>query len=346
MKKLIEVIVICIVAIGIVSCSESNVRKTSTGGTLEVMVVTDNQGQWDGKIGDTIRSFFSKYIPCLPMPEASFDALPVPSTTFYENDPYKAHHNILIVNIDPKVQKPTIQLERDYWAEPQLIIQFSCPNDTSFFRLFTQYYPSLYELYREVEKIRIQRLFSTNPAKDIISKLQSKFGIYMLIPAGFTIAKEDSNFIWIRQTIHRRKQDTETGFLVYYRPYKDTAQFNSRNIIRTRDSITRKYIPGAVEGSFMTSSVDIIPPQFKRTSKFPMGFAVETRGLWKVVNDFMGGPFISYTFADTKRQRIVTVEGYLYHPNSEQRKYMLQIESLLNTTKLYDEQDQKNIQNK
>ncbi|HNQ59857.1 MAG TPA: DUF4837 family protein [Bacteroidales bacterium] len=346
MKKLLTVIIVFLSLITATSCSKSSSKKSSTGGTLEVLVVTDSHEQWNGKIGDTIRSLFARYIPCLPMPEESFTPLPILSKTLYENDMYKAHHNIFIVSIDPKLTKPSINLERNYWAEPQLIIHFSCPSDTSFFCLFNQYYPSLYELYREVEKDRIQKLFTSNPAKEIITKLQSKYGIDMLIPGGFTVAREEENFIWIRQTIHRRKQDTETGFLVYYRPYTDTAQFNGKNIIRTRDSITRKYIPGAVEGSYMATSVDVIPPQFKRTSKFSTGFAVETRGLWKVVNDFMGGPFISYTFADTKRQRIVTVEGYLYHPNSEQRKYMLQIESLLNTAKVYDEQEQQNVPTK
>jgi hypothetical protein len=89
----------------------------------------------------------------------------------------------------------------------------------------------------------------------------------------------------------------------------------------------------------MITSTEVIPPDFKRTSNFSTGFAVETRGLWKVVHDFMGGPFISYTFIDKYTNNIVTAEGYLYSPGTEQRKFALQIEALLNTIKVVDKKE-------
>jgi hypothetical protein len=53
----------------------------------------------------------------------------------------------------------------------------------------------------------------------------------------------------------------------------------------------------------------------------------------------MGGPFISYTFIDKYTNNIVTAEGYLYSPGTEQRKFALQIEALLNTIKVVDKKE-------
>ncbi len=329
-----KIVLFFLLTILIAGCEDRPVVKRSSGGICEVLVATDSEQQWNGRIGDTIRQYFAKYLPGLPMPEESFYDVHTLSATLFKDDFHKPHHNILIVNIDTSVVSAYIDSKKNHWASPQQIIRFVCPSDTSFFRIFSQYYKSLSTLFRDTEKTRVVNMFSSNPSKSIIAKLKSNYGIEMLIPGGFTIAAETPDFIWIRQSVHRRKQDTETGFMIYTRPYTDTAAFEPDNIIRTRDSITKKYIPGPSEGSYMATSTDVIPAEFVRTSRFPTGFAVETRGLWKVVNDFMGGPFISNTFVDTKRNKLVTAEGYLYNPNAEQRKFVLQIEALLNTIKI------------
>ena len=36
------------------------------------------------------------------------------------------------------------------------------------------------------------------------------------------------------------------------------------------------------------------------------------RGLWKMVGDKMGGPFVSHAFLDTKTQRVIVAEGLVY----------------------------------
>ena len=50
--------------------------------------------------------------------------------------------------------------------------------------------------------------------------------------------------------------------------------------------------------------------------EFDGHFALEVRGLWKMENDFMGGPFYSLTIVDEARGRLLTVEGYAYAPIS------------------------------
>ena len=50
----------------------------------------------------------------------------------------------------------------------------------------------------------------------------------------------------------------------------------------------------------------------------------------------MGGPFVSYTFADQRTGNLVTVEGYYYEPNQKKRNSLLQLEAILYSLKLVE----------
>lgn len=78
----------------------------------------------------------------------------------------------------------------------------------------------------------------------------------------------------------------------------------------------------------MTTSRTPLTPIFKETMT-NNNYTAEIRGLWSVTEDFMGGPFISTSRVDSERARIVTVEGFVYYPNNEKRKYMRWFEALL-----------------
>ena len=89
-----------------------------------------------------------------------------------------------------------------------------------------------------------------------------------------------------------------------------------------RDMMMQQYIPGPLEGSYMATETEFVPPLVKQVKDYPAGYTVEMRGMWRVENDFMGGPFVSYTFADPRTGNLVTVEGYYYEPNQKKRNFL------------------------
>jgi hypothetical protein len=80
----------------------------------------------------------------------------------------------------------------------------------------------------------------------------------------------------------------------------------------------------------------IIPPSFKPLM-FKGRYFGQLRGLWDVYSHPMGGPFISLTTIDEERNRVITVEGYVYAPRFKKRNYLRQVEALLLTLTLLDE---------
>jgi hypothetical protein len=84
----------------------------------------------------------------------------------------------------------------------------------------------------------------------------------------------------------------------------------------------------------------------KTESQFPVIFRemaknstymVEMRGLWKLENAFMGGPFISHTMLDEKNNRVITVEGFVYAPSLDKRNYVRELEAILQTLEVVDQ---------
>jgi len=70
-------------------------------------------------------------------------------------------------------------------------------------------------------------------------------------------------------------------------------------------------------------------------------YCAEIRGLWKMVGDMMGGPFVSHARLDEKNQRVVVVEGFVYAPEKNKRNLIRQVEASLYTLRLPGEFDQK-----
>ena len=81
---------------------------------------------------------------------------------------------------------------------------------------------------------------------------------------------------------------------------------------------------------------DIHAPILSKKINFNGLFAIETRGLWKLEGDFMGGSFVNYTFVDEKRNKVITIDGYVYAPNKPKRDLLIQMESIAHSLKFVD----------
>lgn len=85
------------------SCDQKSgsTKPRSIGSTSEILVVLDNQQQWDNTIGKTIRTYFEKEQYGLNQVEPIFNVAHLGKQNF--SDMFKKHRNILIVHIDRSV---------------------------------------------------------------------------------------------------------------------------------------------------------------------------------------------------------------------------------------------------
>lgn len=312
------------------SCTmERTGKPRSSGTTNEILVVTENKEVWNGEIGDTLRAFFGAPAAGVPQPEPKFGMINIPSD--FLNKTYKKFHNILIVDINPDFPETVVETKKDLWSWPQRVIKITAPSKQAFFDKFNQQKKSYLQLFEQLEIERIIKNQEMAADIKIAQKLESKYGIYLAVPGGFFVADEEEDFIWLRHTVRKVKQDVELGILIYFYPYMDTAAFNLESIIAKRNQMTRLYVPGPSEGSYMKVAEKYFPPRSQLAQDFGVDYVVEVRGLWDVENDFMGGSFLSYTFVDEKKQRVVTLDGYVYNPNQEKTVYIRQLQAIFHT---------------
>ena len=328
-----KIILVVLAALLLTACDEQKKGRMdrSAGGTAEILVVTQNDDQWNGMIGDSIKHFFLDYQYGLPQPEAQNDLAHVNAKGF--SDLFKKHKCILEVEIDPSIEKAKAETAEDLWAAPQRYVKITAPNSIAWVELFDTQKATYKRWYDKVERERIMSVFRPSVDNNVVNAIGKKMGFTLTVPQGFFIAKDEPDFMWIRKELER----SSACLLIYQTPYLDTAQFNRNSLVAMRNMMLQKYVPGSFEGSYMSTETEFVPPLVKYVPDFPAGYAVEMRGMWKVENDFMGGPFVSYTFADDRTGNLVTVEGYYYEPNQKKRNQLLQLEAILYSLKFIEE---------
>jgi hypothetical protein len=161
-----------------------------------------------------------------------------------------------------------------------------------------------------------------------MKRIKEKFGIEMTIPKGYSLEVDTANFAWLEQDT----RDYTQGILIYTHKYNEDRSFTLNNLMKTRDRYTRKYVPGPSPNSFMILEQEITP--YLDMVKIN-GLEVQImKGLWKVKNDFMGGPFINASFLSKDKKQVITVDGFVYAPSLSKRDYVRQLEAIIHTLKL------------
>ncbi|MBP5573164.1 MAG: DUF4837 family protein [Bacteroidales bacterium] len=307
------------------SCERTQTAKKdrSAGGTSEILVVTQNEEQWEGMIGDSIRAFFLQPQYGLPQPEPLNKLTHINVSGF--SDMFKRHKSLLLVEIDPSLDKPIVETGEDLWAAPQRVYKIIAPDRTSWCETFNTYKEAYKVMYDKVERDRIMSVLRPSTDNKIVERIKEKMGFGLTIPSGFYIAKDEPDFMWLRKELPKNS----FGIFIYTTPYKDTLQLELNSLVSVRNRLLQEYVPGPADGSFMTTELEFVPPVVNYISTYPTGFAAEMRGMWCLVGDYMAGPFVSYTFPDEKTGNLVTLEGYVYYPNHDKRDDLLQLQSIL-----------------
>ena len=324
-SRLLSFAFIWILFLALTSClrDEERAKPKSVGNTSEILVVVQNEEQWDFRIGDVIREYLEQQQYGLNQAETIFKLSHINAGSFSEM--FQKHRDLIIVNIDEKSAKATIESITDYWAEPQQIFRITAPSVETFVEVFELNAKTIIRKFNQNERNRIVSVFKTAKGKEVIDRIRQDAGLNMVIPADYSLSKSEPGFMWVRKEAAEYSQ----GFFIISEEYKDTAQFSTASILARTNRYLQQYVPGSVDGSYMIIDEESLEPLAALADDFLVEYAVELRGLWRVENDFMGGPFVSYTFVNPNNNNIITLHGYVYKPNKEKRDLLKQVEAII-----------------
>jgi hypothetical protein len=319
-----------IMALLFVACGtvERPAKPSATGRAGEMLVVMETI-KWDGRSGENVRETFQQLEPMFLQPEPRFDLVQIHPDNFVKM--FETHRHIFMAEIDPSLQRPTIEITRDLWSNPQLVIRVKAPSDSVFKRVMESNAEAFIDHYVAVERERLINAYKRMTNQEARLAVRDKFGVNMTVPEGFFPAVQGDDFIWLRRTGTR--DDLDLGVLIAVLPYKDPAvDFAHETIRARRDSITRKYIPGQFPGTYMTTYPELVP-EFREVN-FNGRYAIEARSLWRVEGDFMGGPFVNYTVVDETTNRLFILDGFVYAPKFDKRDYLRQVMAVIYSLEL------------
>lgn len=329
------------IMIGVGCGSQEGARSalpSKVGASGELVVVCDAD-VWNGAVGDTLRAVFGQAFPVLPQYEPWFDLLHLEREAFDRF--WKPHRNILDLEIADRVdtQTPNVSMFREKYSRHQIYIVGAARSAEALAEELANRGREMLSLLHRSEVERFASLIALNENEVIRSEMNAQYGLTWVLPRDARWAKKLENFGWIDRQLTRMKggdnHDVQQGFIVYTEPYTDVEQFSMDARIAKRNEMLRQNLQGTTPGAYMTTEMRYFPSYEEVV--FAGAFASELRGLWKMQNDYMGGPFYSLTVYDEQNGRLVTVEGYAYAPYFDKREYMREVEAVVKSLVLNPE---------
>lgn len=319
--------------------SENSTKPAHSGAPGEIIVISSDD-LWNDGVDSLIQEVFQYYLPMLPQPEAAFTILHYTPAQF--SMILERHRNIITVKLDPNlpIGQAKFTLLKDKWAKEQLVLEIVANSINEIGELLRKNGKDVIATINGKENDRLSWLFSSYPAKPAMGIVKKKFDIGLIFPQGFKIAKDSTDFLWLKREKSRNLSGNMyyiiQNLVIYTSPYDSDSSFTDLSLLKRRDHFVT-LIPGPSYGSYMTTVYS-----FQEMNLFPEGKDVTIdgnygrliRGLWKMENDFMGGPFISLSTYDEKNNRIITIEGEIFAPKFSKREYLRELEAILFSLRL------------
>ena len=301
------------------STNQSTYKAQSSGNINDVSVVIDNQ-LWESSVGEAIRTTIGAALYGLPQDEPQFKLRQIPSSVFSGF----VKNSRLVLKVKKGIAADTKFYNAPY-AAPQRMVLVSGMTNQEITEQFERNQEKIKEAFRAHEIQEKQR--RTRKSLFNATAVSKQLGIDIQFPSVYRIAKQDGDFFWIRR-------DIKTGtvnLLLYTISYDETLtneQLATR-VIQTRDSIGKRYIPGPVEGSHMTTEKAYTP--FFGDDKVSNLNSFKTKSIWQVKDAYMSGPFINYWIEDKRNNRFLVAEGFVFAPSVEKRAYIFELESMIHS---------------
>ena len=329
-KRLISALACAAVLLG--GCKGNGTLLPNVSGKAGEVIVAMDKNDWEGNLGSTTRSILAADYPFLPQQEPLFSLSNVPVTGFA--DLFKVHRNLLFFNISAS-EPSGVVYKNDVWAHPQCVIQVTAPTSDSAAVILRENSERIVNTIEQAERDRIIANSIRYEEHSIPPAVKEMTGGSPHFPSGFKLRKKTADFLWISDD----KQYVTQGVFIYKYPAAENDNFSVENIIAHRNAALKENVPDMFENTYMITS-DAISPEVSYIRFRGRQFA-ETRGLWEVYNDFMGGPFVSHSFYSKDGKEIIVLDGFVYAPKFDKRQYLRQVEAIMYSFEWDKEEDSK-----
>lgn len=339
------------------SCGEEvastyKAKPTAMGKTNQLVIIAD-QETWDGPIGDTLKYYYSTAYPILPQPEPIFDLKHFTPDKVNKEFLWKELRTYLILGDmsdknslttklmmkdlgEQKVQrgidnpKFSTVIGKDKWAFGQKLFYLFGNGPDQLITNLKNSFPTISRKINEFDKEQIDaNAYHLGEQNHLVqNKIKEKYGFDIRIPPKYVIALDTTNVLWIRED----DRVSVANIVIQKVPYTNKDQLTKEGIKQLRNEFGKTYVSTDAPNSYMRIN-DIDLPLYTQTTTINDKYALEARGIWEIVNDFVGGAFISFLVLDEAKNEIIYLDGFIHAPGKEKRDYIQRLEHILHTTR-------------
>ena len=314
---------------------ETTYYKPHSVGTQGIIEIVLDEQLWEGRLGEIVKNEIAPMIPYYPNEEYLFDLQHSTKKTF-DRSP-KKQRSIIHFSLNPNISiKPAIGYAKDVWASSQSLIRIIGRNQQDLYDVFIANSEEIKNHFTQLEIKRLSLDLKADQNYFAKQELKKKHNLSLTVPSEMELSINNDNFAalqHLRLVSEKQKSpgDVQQFIMVYHYPYTHKDQLTKQALLAKRDSVIKKYFRGVTDDSYMITAPDSLVPSFEKEILFKGVYAYEIRGLYSMVNDFRGGPFINISLVDEARGRIVTIEGHVFCPKFAKRPYMMELETILNS---------------
>lgn len=307
----------------------SEKKTSSTGRAFEVIVVSP-RSVWDGPVGDTLRAVLLRPVPMLNQREPHMDPVPLIPSAFMNI--VTKHRNVIDIQIGEEYPALNMNVAPNVYAQPQLIVQITGPDEASVADYLWSQREELLEVFAIAERDRYVAYATRQAEKTIRERVREKFGFELSVPKGYAVGGDQDDFLLVSLELPLVSQ----GVVIYRYPYTGPDDFTPDSLIARRNAFTGR-IPGPSEGSYMTTvNLPGLEPELEYLRLNGRAWA-KLRGFWDVEGDYMGGPFVSYSTLDRATSQVICIDCYVFSPKHNKRNYIRELENLVHTVRFPDD---------
>ncbi len=295
---------------------------SSTGRINHVLIVIKNS-DWQNEIGDALREIITQPVIGLPQEENQFSINHVAPETF--NQLFKRTRNIMFIGFD---KESKFYVNNNIYADPQTTLTILGKDKEDLIRNINTHKKEIISTFKKNDLALYQNKLKKDSYNRKTFTTFNSLNFSLRIPFNYKQVEDDGDFLWFRNTITKGL----LNIIAYEIPKPHNKTFDLDYIIKYRDSIGKTRISGQFEGTFMKTEPEFRP--ITKELKLANHNALESRGLWLIEGDYMGGPFISYTIDDEKNNRLLVIEGFSYSPSTKKRDFVFELEAILKTLQI------------
>ncbi len=321
--------------------------KYAHGDVNEILVISD-AALWEGAIGDTFFYYYSAPYLMLPQPESIFDVIHMTPDELARQPVRKEFRTIVFLANMADTNSTTTNLIRtdvgndklseslsekqsgtitgkDKWARGQTLIYVFGWGEDKLKSHIAKSFTAIAKKINESDRPSIEaNVYQAGENAELIAEVKSRYGIYLKVPGDFKKAKlSTSNTLWLR----RDSREINANLMIHVRPYLNKSQLTKEGAKAIRDEVSTIVNTHQPNTYMRVNDVDL--PMFAETLTINNLFAIQSKGIWEMANDFMGGPYISNLMLSPDKKNLVLVDGFIYAPGKDKRNFMQEIELIL-----------------